>query len=98
MVCSGARQAPGDAFLPASADQRPRGDRKFGPQILALPAQVVDQCGALPNEAFAVIDEQPNVELGAGELRNGQRIESFADCCPRDLDGIDQIRLAALTG
>jgi hypothetical protein len=35
-----------------------------------VPAQIVDQLGALRDEALAVIDEQPHVELRSGEPRD----------------------------
>ncbi len=44
-----------------------------------------------------MIDEQPNIEFWARELRNGQLIKSFAQRRSSDLNSIDQIRLAALT-
>jgi len=33
-----------------------------------VPEQIVVECGAHPNEPFAVIDQQPDVELDAGQL------------------------------
>ena len=47
-------------------------------QVVEMPAQVVAQCGALGDQAFAVTDEQANIELRSGELRDGQRVETFA--------------------
>ena len=82
----GARQAAGDAVLPARGGQRARRDLELGPEVVQVPAQVVDQRGALRDQPLAVIDEQPDVELGAGELRDRQRLEPFAQRGARDRD------------
>jgi hypothetical protein len=63
-----------------------------------MPAQVVAQRGALSDQVFAVIDEQTNIELGSGKLRDGQRVEAFARRRARDRDGIDRVGLAAFAG
>ena len=60
-----------------------------------MPAQVVAECGALSDQAFAVIDEQTDIELGSGKLRDGRRVEAFAQSGARDRDGIDGVGLAA---
>ena len=95
----GARQAAGDALLPAARWISARGGiSSSGQRSCRLPAQVVDQRGALRDQALAVIDEQPDIKLGARELGDGQRVKPFADRRPRDRDGIDRVRLAALAG
>ena len=66
----GARQAAGDARLPAGRGQRARRDLGLGPEVVQVPAQVVAQRGALRDEPLAVIDEQPDVELRAGQPRD----------------------------
>ena len=60
-----------------------------------MPAQVVAERGALRDQSFAVIDEQANVELRSGQLRDGERVEAFAQRRARDRDGIDDVGLAA---
>ena len=72
-------QAPGEALLPTQAGERAQRDLELGPEVVQLPAQIVGQRGALLDEPIAVIDEQANVELGAGELRERQRLKAFAD-------------------
>jgi hypothetical protein len=64
-----APQPASDALLPAAADQRAFGDLELGPEVVQGPAQVVDQRGALCDEPLAMIDQQADVELGAGQLR-----------------------------
>jgi hypothetical protein len=92
----GALEAPGDAVLPALGGQDASRDVEFGPQVVRVPAQVVDQGGALRDEALAVIDEQADVELAAREPRDWKGVESLADRGPRDRDGVDDVGLAAL--
>jgi hypothetical protein len=45
-----------------------------------------------------MIDEQTNIKLGTGELRNRECGEAHTDRGPGDRDRIDRIRLAALPG
>ena len=63
---------------------------------MKVPAQVVDQRGALRDEALAVIDQQPDIKFGAGQLRDRELVEALAQRRPCDRDGIDRIGLAAL--
>jgi len=44
-----------------------------------------------------MIDEQPDVELGPGELRDRQRVDALTDRRPGDRDRVDRVGLAALT-
>jgi hypothetical protein len=59
-----------------------------------MPAQVVAQRGPLRDEPFAVIDEQSDVEFWAGQLRDWQGVEAFAQRGAGDRDGIDEVRFA----
>jgi hypothetical protein len=92
----GAHEAPGDAVLPTPGGQDAGGDLEFGPEVVQVPAQVVDQRGALRDEALAMIDEQADVELASGQSRDGQGVESLADRGSGDRDGVDHVGLAAL--
>ena len=40
-----------------------------------MPEQLVVERGAHPDQAFAVIDQQPDVELDAGQLGDRQALE-----------------------
>ena len=62
---------------------------------MQVPAQVVDQRGALGDEALAVVDEQTHVALAARQARDGQGVEALAGCGPGDRDGGDRVGLAA---
>ena len=93
-VCSARVRRRGDARLPAGGGQGARRDLGLGPEVVQVPAQVVAERGALRDEPFAVIDEQPDVELRAGQLRDRQRVEAFAQRGARDRDGVDGVGLA----
>jgi hypothetical protein len=94
----GALQSPGEALLLARAGEGAQRDLELGPEVVQLPAQIVDQRGALLDEPFAVIDEQPDIELGPSELRDRQRLNALADRRAGDRDRVDAIRLARLAG
>ena len=77
-------------------DQCARRDVELRPEVVQAPAQVVDQRRPLTDEPLAVVDQQPHVALGPGELSDGQRVEPFTDRGARDRDGVDRVGLAAL--
>jgi hypothetical protein len=56
-------QAPCDPAGPLLRQQRAAGKRLLGPEVVQVPEQVVVERGAHPNEPFAMIDQQPDVEL-----------------------------------
>jgi hypothetical protein len=62
-----------------------------------VPEQVVVERGAHPDEPFAVIDQQPDVELDAGQLGHRQPVDAFAQRRAGDGEGIDAVGLAAIT-
>ena len=43
-----------------------------------MPEQVVVERDPHPDEPFAVIDEQPDVEFDAGEFGDRQTVQAFA--------------------
>ena len=45
------------------------GKRQLGPEVVQVPEQVVVERDAHPDQPLAVIDQQPDVELDAGQLR-----------------------------
>jgi hypothetical protein len=49
-----------------------------------------------PNQAFAVIDQQPDVQLDAGQLRDRQPIHALAERGAGHGERVDAIGLAAL--
>ena len=74
----GVLQAAGDLDLPGGQDEHPLGDRPVGPEVVQLPAQLVDQPGAVAHEPLAVQPKQPDLKLGAGQTSGRERFEPFA--------------------
>jgi hypothetical protein len=62
-----------------------------------MPLQRVVEADALTNQPLAVIDQQPQVELGPFQLRRRQLVEAFAQGRPRDGDRVDAVGLPALS-
>jgi hypothetical protein len=62
-----------------------------------VPEQVVIDRGAHANQAFAVIDQQPDRELDAGRLRDRQPIDTFPGRGAGNGECVDAIGLAAIT-
>ena len=62
-----------------------------------MPLQRVVHTDALTDEPFAVIDEQPQIELGPIQVRDRERGKAFLQRDAGDGDGVDRIGLAALT-
>jgi hypothetical protein len=60
-----------------------------------VPEQVVVERGANANEALAVIDQKPDLELDAGQLRDRQPIDAFSQRGASDRQRVDAIGLAA---
>jgi hypothetical protein len=60
-----------------------------------MPLQRVVERNALADETLAMVNEQPQVEVGALQLRGRQGIQAFAQRRPRDRDRIDAVGLPA---
>ena len=52
----------------------------------------------MANEALAVIDQQPQIKLGPVQMRSRERIQPFLQRSAGNVERVDRIRLAALTG
>jgi hypothetical protein len=71
----GAGEASRDPGAPPLRKQCAAGELRFGPEVVQMPLQRVVELDAVTDEALAVIDQQPRIELGAVELRGGKRLE-----------------------
>ena len=60
-----------------------------------MPLQRVVDRDALADQPFAVIDQQPQVELGPVQVRRRQRVQAFAQRRPGDRERVDAVGLAA---
>ena len=93
----GAGQAPARSVVVHFFDSNAQpGKRLLGPEVVQVPEQVVVERGAHPDEPFAVIDQQPDVELDAGQLGDRQPLDALAQRRAGDGDRVDAVGLAAL--
>ena len=58
---------------------------------MQVPEQVVVERGAHPNEPFAVVDQQPDVELDAGQLGHRQPVNAFPERSAGDSHRVDAV-------
>jgi hypothetical protein len=63
-----------------------------------MPLQRAVELDALANQPFAVVDEQPHVQLRSVQLRGRERLEPLLQRGAGDVERVDQVRLAAPTG
>ena len=91
----GAREPAGDPRAPAAVEQRAARQLQLGPEVVQMPLQRVVERDALADQPLAVIDEQPQVELGTVQLRGRQRVQAFAQRRPGDRDRVDAVGLPA---
>jgi len=63
-----------------------------------VPLERVVECDALSDQALAVIDQQPQIELGPVQMRRRQLVEAFAQRGPGDGDRVDAVGLPARPG
>ena len=54
-----------------------------------MPLQRVVDRHTRANEPFAVIDQQPQIELGPVQVRGRQRVETFSQGGPGDGERVD---------
>jgi hypothetical protein len=93
-----ARQAPGDAWCPTAVEQRAARQLELGPEIVQMPLQRAVERDALANESFAVIDQQPQIQLGPIQMRDREGLHAFLQRGAGDTQCVDRIGLAALPG
>ncbi len=93
----GPREPTRDPRRPGAVEQRAAGQSQLGPEVVQMPLQRVVERHALADQSLAMIDEQPQVELGALQLRRRQRVQALAQRRSRDRHRVDAVGLAALT-
>ena len=96
IVCSARASRRAIRGAPVAVKQRAAGQLELGPEVVQMPLQRVVERDALADQPLAVIDEQPQVELGAVQLRGRQRIQALAQRRPGDRDRVDAVGLPAL--
>ncbi len=85
-----------DLGLPSGVDQHAPGDLPLGPQVVQLPAQLVDQPRPGVHQTLAMQRQQPNLELDAGQPGGRQRLNALSERGAGDRQRVDRIRLPAL--
>ena len=93
----GPGEPPGDARCPAAIKQRAAGQLELGPEIVQMPLQRAVEPDALTNEPFAVINQQPQIELAPIQVRDREGLQALAQRGAGDGQRIDRVRLPALT-
>ena len=91
------REPAGDARRPAAVEQRAAGQFELGPEVVQMPLQRAVEPDALTDQPFAVIDQQPQVELGPIQVRDRERLQALLQRGAGDGERVDRIGLAALT-
>ena len=91
----GPREPARDARSPVAVEQRAAGQLQLGPEVVQMPLQRVVERHARPDQPLAVIDEQPQVELGPVEVRRRQRVQALAQRRSGDRKRVDAVGLAA---
>src|SRR3954468_12310308 len=86
IVCSARATRRRDPGAPLHREQRAAGERELGPEVVQVPLQRVVEAHALADQTLAMIDQQPQVELGPGKLRDRQRAEAFPERRAGDRD------------
>jgi hypothetical protein len=92
----GSTETPGDLGLPRRVDQDALGDLPLGPEVVQLPAQLVDQPGPGVHEPPTMQRQQPDLELGAGKPGGRERVDAFPQRGAGDRERVDRIGLPAL--
>ena len=87
-----------DPRPPLAVKQRAAREPQVGPEIVQMPLQRVVDRHPLADEPLAVIDQQPQVELGPVQVRGRQRVQAFAQRGPGDRERVDAVGLAAAAG
>ena len=91
----GAGEPGGDLGLPAGLGERLGGDLQVRPEVVQLPAQLVDQAGAHVQEPLAIHGQQADLALGAGQSCGREVLHAFAQRGAGDRQRVDRIRLTA---
>jgi hypothetical protein len=61
-----------------------------------MPLQRAVELDAVADEALAVVDEQPQIELGPIQVRCRKGLQSLLQRGAGDVERVDRVRLAAL--
>jgi hypothetical protein len=94
----GAGESPADPRAPLGREQRAARQLKLGPQIVQMPLPRAVEFDALADEAFAVVDEQPQIELGTIQVRHRERLQALLQRGAGSVERVDRVRLPTPPG
>jgi hypothetical protein len=63
-----------------------------------MPLQRAVELDAMADKPFAVVNEQPQAELGPVQVRGRKTLQALLQRSPGDIKRVDRIRLPALAG
>jgi hypothetical protein len=93
-----AGEPPADADRPLVREQRAARQPQLGPQIVQMPQQRAVELDAMADQPFAVVDEQPQVELRSVQVRGREGLQALLQRGAGDVECVDRVRLAAPAG
>src|SRR5215211_55920 len=93
----GAGEPPADAGRPLLREQGATRQPQLWPQIVQMPEQRAVELDAVTDEAFAMVDQQPQVELGPIQVRGPERLKTLLQRDAGHVERVDRIGLAPPT-
>ena len=64
---------------------------ELGPEVVQVPQQRAVEFDSVPDQPLAVIDQQPQVELWAIEMRGREALEPFLERGAGDVERVDGV-------
>jgi hypothetical protein len=98
IVCSARASRRATRVLHFFENNAPPGSRSPGHRLVQVPLQCAVELDALADKAFAVVDEQPQVQLRSVQVRGGETLQGLLQRGAGDVESVDRVRLAALAG
>jgi hypothetical protein len=94
----GPGQAPRDRRAPLLREQGATWQLQLGPEVVEVAEQRAVELDAVTNEAFAVVDEQAEVELWPVQVSGREGLQPLLQRGTGDVERVDRVGLAALAG
>ena len=86
----GAGEPPGDPRAPLLREQRAARQLELGPEIVQMPLQRAVELDAVTDQPFAVIDQQPQIELGPVQVRGREGLQALLQRGAGDVERVDR--------
>jgi hypothetical protein len=72
-------------------EKRAARQSQLGPQIVQMPQQRAVELDAMAHEAFAMVDQQPQVELGPIQVRGREGLQALLQRGAGDVERVDRV-------